>query len=276
MSAAATAPTFLDSHCHVQEGFEGPSEELDAVLARAGAAGVAGLVCVGTSAATSQAAIDLARSARGPLPIWATVGLHPHDATEGSAAIAALAAQYAADPAGGAHRPGSVVAIGECGLDYHYDHSPRPLQRRVFAEQIALARAHGLALVVHTREAWDDTVAILAAEDAPRATVIHCFTGGPDEARRMLDLGCYLSFSGIVTFKNAEAVREAARLCPADRLLVETDAPYLAPVPHRGRPNEPAFVALVGAALAGCRGVEVAALAEQAGANTVAAFDLSR
>ena len=131
-----------------------------------------------------------------------------------------------------------VVAVGECGLDYHYDHSPRDVQREVFAAQIALAHAHDLALVIHTREAWDDTFDILAAEGVPERTVFHCFTGGPDEARRCLDLGAYLSFSGIVTFPTADDVRAAAALCPLDRLLVETDAPYLAPVPHRGERNE--------------------------------------
>ena len=151
-----------------------------------------------------------------------------------------------------------VVAIGECGLDYHYDHSPRDVQRAAFAVQIALARQRGLALVVHTREAWDDTFDLLSAEGPPERLVLHCFTGGPDEARRGLDLGAYLSFSGIVSFKGADDVRAAAALCPLERLLVETDAPYLAPVPHRGQPNRPAWVPLVGAAVAAARdgGVE--------------------
>jgi TatD DNase family protein len=134
------------------------------------------------------------------------------------------------------------------------------VQREVFAAQVALAHAHGLALVVHTREAWDDTFAVLAAEGIPERTVFHCFTGGPPEARRCLDLGGHLSFSGIVTFKAADDVRAAAALCPLDRLLVETDSPYLAPVPHRGRANEPAFVPLVGAGVAAAKGVDVAAV----------------
>ncbi|MEA2716639.1 MAG: TatD DNase family protein, partial [Actinomycetota bacterium] len=137
---------------------------------------------------------------------------------------------------------------------YHYDHSPRPVQREVFASQIDLAAARGLALVVHTRDAWDDTFAILGAGPSV-PTVFHCFSGGPAEARRALDLGAWLSFSGIVTFKTAGDLRAAAALVPLDRLLVETDAPYLTPVPHRGRPNQPAFVPLVGAAVAAARSV---------------------
>jgi len=132
-----------------------------------------------------------------------------------------------------------VVGIGECGLDYHYDFSPRPAQREAFAAQVALANSSGLALVVHTRAAWDDTFDILQAQGVPERTVFHCFTGGAHEARRALDLGAWLSFSGIVTFKNATDIREAAALCPLDRLLVETDSPYLAPVPYRGQPNRP-------------------------------------
>ena len=209
---------------------------------RAAAAGVGRMICIGTDAEQSAAAIDIAR--RHPDRVWATVGVHPHDAKQQA----------------GRHRPPAdapeVVAVGECGLDYHYDHSPRPVQREVFAAQIALAAEHGLALVVHTREAWDDTFAILAAGPR-RPTVFHCFTGGPGEARRALDLGAWLSFSGIVTFKTAGDVRAAAALAPLDRILVETDSPYLTPVPHRGTPNQPAFVPLVGAAVAAARGVPV-------------------
>ena len=181
--------------------------------------------------------------------MWATVGLHPHDAVNGTDGLEALVAE------------GPVVAVGECGLDYHYEHSPREVQRRAFAEQVALAKRHDLALVVHTREAWDDTYAIFDAEGMPERTIIHCFTGGPDEARACLDRGAYLSFSGIVTFRNAAEVREAALLCPEDRLLVETDSPFLAPVPFRGSTNQPGWVPVVGAAVAEVRGVEPAAVA---------------
>jgi TatD DNase family protein len=177
--------------------------------------------------------------------VWATAGVHPHDAAGGTDGLEAVLAEP------------EVVAVGECGLDYHYDHSPRAVQREVFAAQIALAHRHDLALVIHTREAWDDTFAILAAEGVPARTVFHCFTGGPDEARRALDAGAVLSFSGIVSFKGATDVREAAALCPLDRMTVETDAPYLAPVPNRGKQNRPAWVPLVGAAVASVKGVAV-------------------
>ena len=227
--------TWADSHCHLP--YEGVGvEQIDA----ARAAGVARIVTIGTDREESQRAIEVAAAHD---DVWATVGLHPHDASAGVETVADLIGQP------------KVVAIGECGLDYHYDNSPRELQREAFAAQIALAHEHGLALVVHTRDAWDDTFAILAEAGVPDRTVLHCFSGGPTEARRALDAGMFLSFSGIVTFKNAADVREAAALCPLDRLLVETDAPFLAPVPHRGRPNTPAFVPLVGEAVATVRGI---------------------
>jgi TatD DNase family protein len=160
--------------------------------------------------------------------------VHPHEAKGGLAGIAALLGEP------------RVVAVGECGLDYHYDHSPREVQRDAFAAQIALAHVHGLALVIHTREAWADTLAILRSEGAPPRTVFHCFTGGPGEADACLELGAHLSFSGIVTFASADELRAAVARCPVERLLVETDSPYLAPEPHRGRRNRPALVTLVG------------------------------
>jgi TatD DNase family protein len=240
---------WTDSHCHADAS----------ALAPARAAGVTRLIVVGTDAATSAAAVAMAGDHDG---VWATVGLHPHDASQGVDTVVGLL---------GAAR---VVAVGECGLDYHYDHSPRPAQRDAFAAQVALAHARGLPLVVHTREAWDDTFAILAAGAVPEATVFHCFTGGPAEARRALDLGAHLSFSGIVTFKGAGEVRAAAALCPLDRLLVETDSPYLAPVPHRGQPNQPAWVPLVGAAVAGARGVAVAEVEAATWANAERVFGL--
>jgi TatD DNase family protein len=224
---------WTDSHCHIP--YEGIEPD---VIPDARAAGVTRLVTVGTDAAQSAAAIAVARVHDG---VWATAGLHPHDAVQGAETIVDLLD----DPV--------VVAVGECGLDYHYDHSPRPVQREAFAAQVNLALERDLALVVHSREAWDDTFAVLAAEGVPTRTVFHCFTGGAAEARRALDLGAWLSFSGIVSFPGAGDVREAAALCPLDRLLVETDAPYLAPVPHRGRPNKPGWVPVVGAAVAAAR-----------------------
>jgi len=274
---------WFDSHCHLQDEFDTPGGEgpvephadrFAATLARAAEAGVTRLVCVGTGAASSTEAVGLARSLRRPggpaaaegVAMWATVGLHPHDAVAGVDGLDALLAAELDSP------DPVVVAIGECGLDYHYDHSPRPVQREAFALQVELARRHDLALVVHTREAWDDTLDVLAAAGVPERTIIHCFTGGPEEARRCLDLGASLSFSGVVTFKNAQDVRDAAALCPPDRLLVETDSPFLAPVPHRGSVNEPARVPLVGAAIAQVTGRDTHLVAEVTTANARRAF----
>jgi TatD DNase family protein len=295
---------WFDSHCHLQEEFAEPGEgdgtgphatRLAATIARASEAGVTRMVCVGTGAASSGEAVDLVRAMRRPgsaaiaegVELWATVGLHPHDAVDGVDSLdGLLAAELGTAPeadrrpgsgggdAVGAGAPPVVVGIGECGLDYHYDHSPRPLQREAFALQVELAHRHRLALVIHTREAWEDTFDILAAGGVPERTVVHCFTGGPDEARRCLDLGASISFSGVVTFKNAADVREAAALCPMDRLLVETDTPFLTPVPHRGTLNEPSRVPLVGAAIALVRGIGTATLADASTRNARAMFAL--
>ena len=258
---------WFDSHCHLQDQYLGAEGALADALGRAAGAGVGRMICVGTGAATSGSSLAMARrSAAGTLPlpdegapvprVWATVGLHPHDATDGTEATTRLVEEAVA--AG----DDALVAVGECGLDYHYDHSPRVVQRRAFAEQVALAHRHGLALVIHARDAWGDLFDVLAAEGVPERTVLHCFTGGPDEARRCLDAGMYVSFSGIVTFKTAVEVREAAALVPLGRLLVETDSPFLAPVPHRGKPNEPALLPLVGEAVAAVKGVGAEELAE--------------
>lgn len=241
-----TPVRWTDEHCHLGDGSDDWPAAVDA-LEEARAAGVERMITVGCDLATSRTAIAVATAHEG---VWATAGLHPHDASRGLDGIEELLD----DPV--------VVAVGECGLDYHYDHSPREVQREVFAAQIALAHRHDLALVVHSRDAWDDTLDILRAEGVPERTVLHCFTGGPDEARRCLDIGAHLSFSGIVTFPGAPEVRLAAALCPSDRLLVETDSPFLAPVPHRGRPNRPALVPFVGAVVAEVRGMRVEDVAD--------------
>ena len=229
---------WVDSHCHLQFAKDGA----DTAITRARDAGVDWLVCVGTDLESSRHAVDLATR---HADVRATVGLHPHDASrfdEEWSAIADLA------------RHEQVVAVGECGFDLHYEHSARPAQEAAFLAQIALAHELDRALVIHSREAWDDTFRVLRDAGPPARTVFHCFTGGPDEARTAVGLGAFLSFSGIVSFPGADDVRAAAATAPLDRLLVETDAPYLAPVPHRGRENEPALVGVVGAALAAARG----------------------
>ena len=235
---------WLDQHCHL------PPEQAEAelLLAEAGKAGVLRLIDVGCDLDSSRACVE--RASRYPA-VSATAGVHPHEASGGIDGLADLLESP------------HVVAVGECGLDYHYEHSPIDVQRNVFAAQIELAAERGLPLVIHTREAWDDTFAILAASNEPPSVVFHCFTGGPRELDRCLDMGAVVSFSGIVTFKSAQDLQLAAARVPADRYLVETDAPWLAPVPHRGRPNRPGLVPVVGAAMAGLRGVAVAQVAEE-------------
>ncbi|HEX5365847.1 MAG TPA: TatD family hydrolase [Acidimicrobiales bacterium] len=254
---------WTDDHCHLGWDGDDPVDPAaaDAAVADATAAGVERLVTVGTDRPRSAEAV--ASAARHPGVVWATVGLHPHDARLGLDGLDELLGE-----------PG-VVAVGECGLDYHYDHSPRDQQRRVFAAQVGLAHEHDLALVVHTREAWDDTFAVLDAEGVPARTVFHCFTGGPGEAEACLARGGYLSFSGIVTFPSAGDVRAAAAACPLDRALVETDSPYLAPVPHRGRPNRPALVPVVGAGLAAAMGVAVDEVAQATWATAERVYRLA-
>ena len=268
---------WFDSHCHVQEEYLGGGEsgegetDLSLVLRRATDAGVDRLVCIGTGVTTSTQAVAVARASRhdGTPTAWASIGLHPHDAAAGVEGIAALLAdELAVDD-------GVVVAVGECGLDYYYEHSPRPVQRAAFAAQIGLAHAHGLALVIHAPDAWDDLFDVLEAEGVPERTILHCFTGGPDELDRCVRAGMFVSFSGIITFKNAGDVRQAAARCPLDRLLVETDSPFLAPVPHRGRPNEPALLPLVGATVADVKGCAVESIAASTAAAAAAAFAIA-
>jgi TatD DNase family protein len=273
---------WFDSHCHVQEEYLGGREggagsggdeaDLAAVFGRATEAGVDRLVCIGTGAVTSAQAVAVARQQRDGAPgpmAWATIGLHPHEAAVGVDGVDGVAALLEREVAAG---DGAVVAVGECGLDYYYEHSPRPAQRAAFAAQIALARAHDLALVIHARDAWDDLFDILDAEGVPDRTVLHCFTGGPTEVDRCLRAGMFVSFSGIITFKNASDVRDAAARCPLDRLLVETDSPFLTPVPHRGHVNEPALVPLVGAAVAEVKGCAVELVAESSATAAASAF----
>lgn len=228
--------TWADNHCHIPAD----ADEARAVVEDARDAGVTLLVNVGVSVRDSRRAIATASAHRG---VIAAAGVHPHNASDGIDGLEELLGSA------------EVAAVGETGLDFHYDHSPRPVQRDTFARQIELAHRHGLALVIHSRSAWDDTFAVLDREGIPPRTVMHCFTGGPEEAAECLQRGALLSFSGIITFANASDVRAAAGECPLDRLMVETDSPYLAPEPHRGRPNRPSLVPVVGAAVAEAKGV---------------------
>ncbi len=245
-----------DSHCHLN--YAGMAEQQDAILARARARGVTAMLNIATRESEWDAVVATAERES---DVWATVGVHPHDADAHSHVDAAKLVERARHP--------RIVGIGESGLDYHYDHSDRGRQQASFRSHIAAARETGLPLVVHTRDAEADTLAILADEMSRGAYtgVIHCFTASAAFADSALKLGLYISISGIVTFKNARELQAIAADLPADRLLIETDAPFLAPVPHRGRPGEPAFVADTARFLAQLRGVEVEALANRTAEN---------
>lgn len=258
---------WTDAHCHLQDQFLSGGAEVvgDALetLSRAYEAGVDRVVVIGTEANTSKEALAITELG-GPVEIYATVGLHPHSALEPLGPIEEMA--RAGHP--------KLVGIGECGLDYFYEHSPREAQREVFAAQIHLALELDLALVIHARDAFDDLFDVLRSEGIPERTVIHCFTGNPDEVQGCLELGCDISVSGVVTFKNAELLREAVRLVPLERLHVETDSPFLAPVPYRGKKNEPAYVTVVGEFVAELRGESFTVVRQATAANTARLFGL--
>jgi TatD DNase family protein len=252
---------FTDSHCHLN--YKGLVEEQQAVLARARAAGVSTMLNISTRRSEWDEVLGLAEE---EADVWASVGIHPHEADAHPEVETALLVERATHP--------RVVGIGESGLDFYYDHSDRDRQRDSFRAHIGAARETGLPIIVHTREAEADTAAILAEEMGKgRFTgVIHCFTASADFARTALGLGLYISISGIVTFRNAKDLQATAAEVPADRLLIETDAPFLAPVPHRGRPCEPAFVADTARFLAQLRGETVESLAERTSDNFRALF----
>ena len=234
----------VDSHCHLD--FPELNTELDAVLARAQAAGVGLMVTISTRVNRFNELRSLIDAHDN---VFCSVGTHPQNAAEEPDIMVEELVELAHNP--------KVVAIGEAGLDYHYDHSPRDMQKKSFCTHIQAARETGLPLVIHARDADADIARMLEEESVKAAFpfVLHCFTGGTDLARRALALGGYISFSGVVTFKNAEALRDIALAVPSDRILVETDAPYLAPEPLRGKTNEPAFVVHTAARLAALRGV---------------------
>jgi TatD DNase family protein len=254
--ADAAKLTLIDSHNHIDmPAFD---HDRDAVVARAREAGVADILIAGgvDTEDGHRRALRVAEALH--LPVSA--GIHPHEAK--------LATEAIYDELRGFARDGRIVAIGEVGLDFHYDHSPRDVQREVFRKQVRLARDVGLPLIIHTREADDETATILEEEGARETGgVIHCFTGSEELARRALALDFYISFSGIVAFPRAETIQAVARGVPENRLLVETDAPFLAPPPHRGQRNEPAFVVEVARKVAGLRGATVESLGAAAKRN---------
>lgn len=245
-----------DSHCHLN--YEGLIEDQAGVLARARARGVTAMLNIATREREWDAVLATAEAEP---DVWATVGIHPHEADDHPHIDTAKLVERAAHP--------RIVGIGETGLDYHYDHSDRDRQRGSFRAHIAASRETGLPLIVHTRDAEEDTATILKEEMGKGAYpgVIHCFTASGDFADKALDLGLYISISGIVTFRNAVDLRAVAARLPIERLLIETDAPFLAPVPHRGKRGEPAFVADTLAFLATLRGEDPTMLAERTATN---------
>jgi len=260
LPAPPTIPGLIDTHCHLD--YPPMIDDLAGTLARAAAAGVERLVHVGCTPAAWAPAIAIVTAHD---QVHVALGVHPHDAQLADDATLAELARHLEHP--------RVVAVGETGLDYFYDRSPRDQQRRALARHLELARQFNKPVVLHIRDAHADAWAEVDAQPAVPG-IVHCFTGTADEARGWLDRGYFLSFSGIVTFPNAGPLREAARICPADRILLETDAPYLAPVPVRGRKNEPAYVAFTCAQLAGLRGETPGQLAQAANANARALLRL--
>lgn len=250
--------TFVDSHCHLDH--EQFNEDREAVIERALAAGVEHVVAIGTGNGPPELEAGIALADRYPA-FYATVGVHPHDASKANDEVYRRLSDLLVHP--------KVVALGEIGLDYHYDFSPRDVQQAVFIEQMKIARDARMPIVIHTREAWEDTLSLLREHWAPAGIsgIMHCFSGSPEQAREALDLGFYLSFGGIVTFPKALDIQEAARHTPPDRLLIETDAPYLAPVPKRGKRNEPAYVVETGRKLASLRGETLDSIASLTSAN---------
>jgi TatD DNase family protein len=246
----------IDSHCHLE--YKGLVEDQQGVLRRAREAGVGGFLSIATRQREWGQVITTAEA---EADVWASVGIHPHEADSHADLGEAALLEIAAHP--------RVIAIGETGLDYYYDHSQRETQKALFRKHISVARKTGLPLIVHTRDAEEDTAAILAKEmeQGTYPALIHCFTASADFARKVLDLGLTISLSGIVTFKNAKDLQAIAAGLPEDRILVETDAPFLAPVPHRGQVCEPAFVADTARFLADLRGVSVGQLAEMTTRN---------
>lgn len=251
----------VDSHCHLDYA---TAEERPEILARARRAGVSTLLTIGTKIAEFPTVRAIAES---DADVWCSVGIHPHEAaSEDDAAVAQLVALT--------EHP-KVIGLGETGLDFYYEHSPRERQETVFRAHCRSARETGLPLIVHTRDADPETAAILA-EEQPPAGVIHCFSSGRELAEKALSLGFYISLSGIVTFKNAEELRATAKDIPLDRLLIETDAPYLAPVPLRGKRNEPAFVVHTVARVAEIKGISSKELARITSENFFRLFGKAR
>jgi len=254
----------IDTHCHLT--FDDYSGTLDKVLERSAAAGVTAWLTVGTTQADSEAAVELARRYEN---MYAAVGVHPHDAED--------VTEQTINRLGSLAQESKVVAVGETGLDFHYNYSPQDVQRSVFARHIRLAEQLGLPLIVHSREAFEQTVEILEGSELPAERVVfHCFSGSPRQSRLLAERGFYVSFTGVVTFKNAEEIRAAAKIVPDQRIMLETDCPFMSPAPMRNqRPNEPALMVHTAAKLAEIRGTEIADFEFQTTQNAQTFFKLA-
>ena len=260
----AEARYWFDSHCHLD-----PITCQDAAqFAKENS--VLGMVVVGTDAQSSRSVIEVANRVSHSVPgvvALSSIGVHPHEAADPQKDDLALLESVVAT------RPKGLVGLGECGLDYYYEFSPRLVQIESFAKQIEIAKKYDLTLVIHTRDAWDDAFSVLDEAGWPDRVVFHCFVGGIAEARRVLDKGSYISISGIVTFKNSAEVKEVAAFVPTERILIETDSPYLTPVPHRGKPNTPGYVSFVGNEVAKLRNCDISHLQRAIWENTLRAFN---
>ncbi len=261
---------WFDSHCHLE-----PEIDLADLEVKLKERSVEGLVNIGTTMETSRRAPVVARRVKDAIPelvVGASLGIHPHDgaAVEGDKyrefdeLIGVTKEAY----------PDLLVGIGECGLDYYYDYCDRKVQRQAFVSQIESAIKYDLPIIIHTRDAWDDTFAILS-DFRHHRYVLHCFTGGPREVERLLDFNMVISFSGVVTFKKSVDNQEAAKICPIERMIVETDSPYLAPTPFRGKPNNPSLVAVTGSFIADLKGIDVASFASATTSNALEFFSIS-
>ncbi len=250
---------WIDSHCHL----DSLECDLDEALQRAAGAGVTALITIGTDLPSSREAVRLATQHKG---VYATVGIHPHDADDFDELVGAEVERLAADD--------RVVAVGEVGLDFYREHATPQAQHRAFAAQIELAKRLNKPMIMHIRDAFQQVIAQLQEAGPPETLIFHCFSGGSEEAAVAVEMGGYVSFAGNVSYKNAHSLRDAARAVPLDRLLVETDSPYLSPLPHRGRPNEPRNVADVGAAVAAATSITVDQIAQATTENAQRAFRL--
>lgn len=260
-----TMMALIDTHCHLNHS--DLADDLPAVLDRAAEAGVSRTICAGYDMESSMLAVDQARALPG---VYATIGVHPHDASKFRPRDEERLLKLCEES------EGRVVAVGETGLDFHYNLSPHGIQRQVYRLHIRLAKTMGLPLVIHSREAGEEILEILAEEGLPgRGAVLHCFSGGVEEACRAVEMGCHLGIAGTITFKNASALRQTIENLPLDRLIVETDAPYLAPDPYRGKRNEPAYVRIVAQKLAEVLDVPQSEIASATTSNAERLFRLA-